>query len=223
MEKKYKIKAARVVGSYVTGDMGPRSDIDIFFLWDDYYQVKRGRTHFEGIEFEYFISPEWKFYDRMRTDDTSIRVYATSRILYDPQDRLKKIKQEANYKYKTYSFSLGEESKKNYAFWMDTILNDALDLHEKGDFENYAYFTKTNIGKITELVCKLNSKMPVYDRYGITELTKIDKVYGNLVSRFLLTTCKSELSKKLWIRICKHVTKKLGNIDVENYESTIKL
>lgn len=76
MKEKHNVSAAMVTGSYVTKEMSPRSDIDLFFIWSEEFKSMRGREYFEGVEFEYFISPEWKYYDRLRTDKTSMRIYS---------------------------------------------------------------------------------------------------------------------------------------------------
>lgn len=131
MNRKHKIIAAMVAGSYVTGEMGPRSDIDIFFIWTKEYSSMRGREYFEGVEFEYFISPEWKYYDRLRTDKTSMRIYSTSKILIDYENTLDKIQKTAIKRIEEYSIDLSTEKRKDYKFWLETICSDGEDLLDK--------------------------------------------------------------------------------------------
>ncbi len=57
MQGKHDVLGAMLTGSYVTGTMMPNSDIDVFFLWGNERESMRGRTFFEGVEFEYFFSP----------------------------------------------------------------------------------------------------------------------------------------------------------------------
>jgi len=83
--------AAMVTGSYVTGRMAPNSDIDLFLTWSREYETMRGREYYRGVEFEYFYSPEWKYYDRMRTDPVSARIYSQAEIILDPDGRLARI------------------------------------------------------------------------------------------------------------------------------------
>lgn len=58
---------AMITGSYITGNMKPNSDIDIFFIWNEENKSIRG---------------EWKYYERLETDLTSQQIYATGKILF---------------------------------------------------------------------------------------------------------------------------------------------
>lgn len=58
---------AMITGSYITGNMKPNSDIDIFFIWDEENKSIRG---------------EWKYYERLETDLTSQQIYATGKFYF---------------------------------------------------------------------------------------------------------------------------------------------
>ena len=73
MQERHDILGAMLTGSYVTGTMMPHSDIDVFFIWQDEGRSMRGCTVFEGVAFEYFFSPVWKYRDRLKTDLWSSR------------------------------------------------------------------------------------------------------------------------------------------------------
>lgn len=156
MREKHGIIAAMVTGSFVTGDMGPRSDIDMFFIWTKAYQSIRGREYFEGLEFEYFISPEWKYYDRLRTDKTSMRIYSGAMILADPENKLENIKNTAIRKVEEYQNRINTDMKKDYTFWLETICSDGEDLFDKKDYSNFLFFTGSNLQKMSDLLCGVN-------------------------------------------------------------------
>ncbi|NLB72816.1 MAG: hypothetical protein GX795_02130, partial [Firmicutes bacterium] len=80
MRQDYGMIGAMVTGSYVAGNMGPNSDIDIFFIWNQENRSMRGREFYRSVEFEYFVSPEWKYYERLKSDLTSQQIYATGQI-----------------------------------------------------------------------------------------------------------------------------------------------
>lgn len=75
MKRDYNIIGAMVTGSYVVGNMQPNSDIDIFFIWNEDNKSMRGREFYKSVEFEYFISPKWKYYERLENDLTSQQIY----------------------------------------------------------------------------------------------------------------------------------------------------
>ncbi|WIV12724.1 nucleotidyltransferase domain-containing protein [Proteiniborus sp. MB09-C3] len=218
MIKKHKIIAAMVTGSYVTGEMGPRSDIDMFFIWEKEYESMRGREYFEGIEFEYFISPEWKYYDRLRTDKVSMKIYSTSRVLLDSEKKFEKIQKTAIEKVKEYSCNLSIDSRKDYKFWLETISSDGEDLFDKGDYYNFLFFVGVNLQKMNDLLCMLHNKLPVYEKYGVKEIGEIDESYGYKLKEFLKSDYFEGKKKQLWVEMCGYLHEKLGDYDITSYE-----
>lgn len=219
MKRKHNIIAAMVAGSYITGEMGPRSDIDLFFIWEESYKSMRGREYFEGIEFEYFISPEWKYYDRLRTDKASMRIYSTSKILLDSEDKLKKIQETAIEKVKEYSCDLSVDKRKDYKFWLETIRLDGEDLFDKKDYHNFLFFIGSNLQKMNDVLCMLYNKLPVYEKYGVKEIKEIDEIYGQKLEGFLISNYYTDEKKQLWVEMCNYLYDKLGDYDITNYES----
>lgn len=219
MKEKHKIIAAMVTGSYVTGEMSSRSDIDMFFIWTDEFKSMRGREYFEGFEFEYFISPEWKYYDRLRTDQTSMRIYSSSMILLDKEKRLENIQNTALTKVKEYKSELNDDARKDYKFWLTTICSDGEDLLDKKQYSNFLFFSGANLQMMSNLLCKLNSKLPTYHKYGVKEILEIDEIYGGKLEKFLLCNYDNSEKKHLWIELCNYLQEKLGDYDITNYES----
>lgn len=219
MSKKHKTIAAMVAGSYVTGEMGPRSDIDMFFIWEKENKSMRGREYFEGVEFEYFISPEWKYYDRLKTDKASMRIYSTSKILLDFENKLEKVQKTAIEKVKKYSSDLSMDKRKDYKFWLETIKSDGEDLFDKGDFYNFIFFTGINFQKMNAVLCMIYNKLPVYEKYGVKEIGEIDEIYGEKLEKFLISKYYAEEKIQLWVEMCNYLHAKLGDYDITNYES----
>lgn len=223
MIEKHKIIAAMVSGSYVTGEMCSNSDIDIFFIWEKEFESMRGREYFEGVEFEYFISPEWKYYDRLRTDKTSMRIYSSSQILFDHNNIIKKIQETAAKKIRNYSCDLSVKTKKDYKFWLETICSDGKDLFDNGDYYDFIYFTGVNLQKMSDLLCKINNVLPPYEKYGVKELEMIDEEYYKKLKKFLSLGYNQERKKELWVKLCKHIDLMLGELNITNYETHQKL
>lgn len=218
MIRKHKIIAAMVAGSYVTGEMGPRSDIDIFFIWEEEYKSMRGREYFEGVEFEYFISPEWKYYDRLRTDKVSMKIYSTSKILLDSENKFEKVQKIAIEKVKEYSCDLSIDSRKDYKFWLETICSDGEDLFDKGDYYNFLFFIGVNLQKMNDLLCKLHNKLPVYEKYVVKEVGEIDEIYCDKLKKLLVLDYYDDKKKQLWVEMCNYLYEKLGDYDITSYE-----
>lgn len=217
------ITAAMVTGSYVTGTMGPRSDIDLFFIWGKEFESMRGREYFEGVEFEYFISPEWKYYDRLRTDLVSVRIYSSAKILLDPGNKLQKIREVALKKMRDYAPTLNEDSRRSYQFWLETICSDGEDLFESQDYASFLFFTGVNLPKMNDLICLLHSELPTYEKYGVKEIQQIDATYGALLERFLTSEYTSGERRRLWVELCVQLTTLLGPYDLTDYESHQRL
>ena len=161
MKKKYNITAAMVTGSYVTGKMGPNSDINMFFLWDDEKQSMRGREYYLDLEFEYFISPEWKYYDRLKLDTVSMRIYSTGKILYDKENKLHDIQKEAIERVGSFTWNLTEAQKKDMKYYIETIQKDGLDMYEKKDYSNFLLFTSSTLEEMCKIICKTNDSLTV--------------------------------------------------------------
>ncbi len=223
LKNKHNVIAGMVYGSYVTNRMGPNSDIDLFFIWLDEFTSLRGREYFEGLEFEYFISPEWKFYDRLRTDTAAIQIYANAKILFDPENKLAKIQKTALDLYNNYMCNLSLDLRKDYAFWLETISKDGEDLYDKGEYTDFLYLTDSSIEKMSNLICMLNNKLPVYKKYGSSEIKKVDQEYGELLDKFILTNYFNRNKKFIWKDMCGYLQKKLGDIDITNYEKYQRL
>ena len=223
MRDKHEVSAVMVAGSYVTGRMGPNSDIDIFFLWPREYEAMRGRERFEGIEFEYFLSPEWKYYDRMRTDPVSVRLYSRGKALWDPDGRMARIIATAQEKATESPSPLSDDSKRDLAFWLETIRRDGEDLFRVGALDNFAYLTSVSLAQMTRVLCGIRESMPVYGKYGADEVGAVDPEYADLLRDFLRLAPNDPERLNLWVGLCRYLEAGLGSVDVEEYSSIQRL
>lgn len=219
MKDKYSICGAMLTGSYVTGKMSEHSDIDIFLIWDDDKKSMRGREFFQGTEFEYFISPEWKYIDRLDKDTTSIAIYSSAKILYDENGKLNKIQKMAIEKLKNYKNNFSDDNKKDLLFFIETILTDGEDMYNKKEYNDFLFFTGSNLQKLCNIICKLENKLPIYNKYGVTEISQIDSKFGGILEKYLVTDYLNSDKKKLWIEMCCYVQKKIGDFDIKDYKS----
>ncbi len=223
MKEKHGVSAAMAAGSYVTGRMGPNSDIDLFFIWPREYEAMRGREYFEGLEFEYFMSPEWKFYDRMRSDPVSVSVYSQAKVIHDPEGRLQKIIDTAKEKAAERPPTPDEDLRRDLKFWLETIRRDGEDLFDRESFDNLTYFIGANLPRMTELAGRLKGAPPVYGKYGVDEIEAADPAYGALL-RDLLRSAPSDCDRReAWVRLCSYLEGQLGEVDVAQYFSLQKL
>ncbi|MHB0884727.1 MAG: nucleotidyltransferase domain-containing protein [Bacillota bacterium] len=222
MMEKHGVSAAMAAGSYVTGRMGPNSDIDLFFIWPREGEAMRGREYFEGLEFEYFISPEWKFYDRMQTDPVSVRVYSQGKALCDPGGRLRRIIDAAKIKAAERRPAPDEQLRRDLKFWLETIRRDGEDLYDRGSFDDLAYFIGANLSRLTDLAARLKGTHPVYAKHGVDEVAAVDPAYAALLRELLHSASSERPRREAWIKLCTYLEEQLGDIDVTEYSSRQK-
>ncbi|WP_234124742.1 nucleotidyltransferase domain-containing protein [Clostridium hydrogenum] len=219
MKGKYGIYGAMIAGSYVTGKMDEHSDIDIFFIWHDDEKGMRGREFFLDTEFEYFISPEWKYFDRLEKDLTSMEIYSVAKIVYDEGEKLKKIQEKAIEKVKNYKVKIDDSGKMDLKFFIETIFNDGIDMYDKKDYNNFLFFTNSYLQSLCNLICKLNNKLPVYNKYGVSEIKEVDSKFALILEEFLVTDYLNADKKRLWAEMCNYIQEKLGKYDIREYKS----
>lgn len=219
MRDKYNITGAMITGSYVTGNMGPHSDIDIFFIWNDEERAMRGREYYLDLEFEYFISPEWKYFDRLKNDYIAMRIYSTAKILYDKEKKLEKIKRKAIDVVSNFSWNLTDIQKKDMKFHVETIQFDGLDIYDNKDYNNFLLFTSSNLEQMCKMICKLNNSLPIYMKYGVNEIKKIDLEFGVILNEFIVTDFINPKKRALWNELCIYLHKKIGEYNIKEYQN----
>lgn len=223
MKEKHQVVGAMVTGSYVTQQMQEHSDIDIFLLGADDAFSARGRMFFEDQEFEYFISPEWKYFDRLEKDMTSVRIYSDAKILVDPNHQLKRIQEKAIEKKAAYDFRLNDSQKIDFAFYVETVYYDGIDLFDAGAYEDFLFFTNSQIKILCDIAVKYLVKMPVYAKHGYTEMRQIAPEFAALLKAFLEAPIHASEKKTAWEALCQEVLNGLGNPDTSNYYAEEKI
>ena len=218
MVEKHGIIAAMITGSYVEGKMGPNSDIDIFFIWEDEERSMRGREYYLNVEFEYFISPEWKYYDRLKDDYIAMSIYSSGVIVYDAENKFEDIKRKAIDRITDFSWNLSESQKRDMKFFIETIQKDGIDLYDKEVYGDFLAFTSSHIKSLCDYICKINNSLPVYMKYGVTKVKEIDSHFGNLLEEYLKNSLDKR-KKELWIELCNYVSEVIGEYNIDYYES----
>jgi predicted nucleotidyltransferase len=219
IKTKYQIKAAMVVGSYLSGKMTKHSDIDIFCVSDNQEQSIRGRVFFKNNEFEYFLSPEWKYYHRMENDLTSVRIYSSGKILFDKNDVLKNIIIQARNKRDNYCPEIDKKKRRDLSFYIESIYTDGIDMLDNNNFENFNIFACIQIEKICGIICQNRKVLPIYPKYFFNELEIIDKQLAVFIKELITMNNNDENKKEKWDQICKYTLQELGNEDIKTYAS----
>lgn len=222
MAKDYKILGAMLTGSYLTGNMKENSDIDIFFIWEIDGESIRGREFYKSVEFEYFISPEWKYYDMLKNDLTSQEIYSKGKIIFDTANIFNNIKLKARELLDSYKPTLSLSDKTDYSFYVETIMKDGIDMLGTGELENFKFLSGIHIPRFCDIIAKLNKKYPIYEKYAIEELKLLDEHLLKLLVCLYQSKSIEEASKN-WISLCKYVLKRLGDIDIVNYQLISKI
>ena len=222
MKEEYSVIGAMLSGSYTTGTMGPNSDIDIFFVWDREDKSMRGREFFKDIEFEYFISPEWKYYDRLKNDLTSQQIYSTGQIIFDTNDIFKNIRLKAIDTFNNYSPELTMSQKMDYSFYIETILKDGIDMLGEGQLANFYFLSGIHIPNFCNIIAKMRKKYPVYEKYAIEQLKILDERLYSCIMELYQSKEEKDLYNK-WTNLCEYIINELGDIDIKDYQVISKL
>jgi predicted nucleotidyltransferase len=218
MQEQYVVKGAMLTGSYVSGAMMPNSDIDVFFIWDRQQESMRGRTFFEGVEFEYFFSPEWKYYDRLKADLVSQRVYASGRIVLDTEGVFERVQQAARQKVRDFAPRMSVQEKMDWSFHIETVMKDGIDLLEAGKKSDFCYLAGRHVPQFCDVAAKMLGKYPAYGKYAMAQLGEIDLTLAKCVEGIYAASSESDLLCE-WKRLCRHVLGLLGDIDISDYQS----
>ena len=91
------------------------------------------------------MSPEWKYYDRLKGDLTSQQVYSTGQIILDVNDIFKSIQGKAIDTVSNYSPELAMSQKIDHSFYVETILKDGIDMLEEDQLENFYFLSGMHI------------------------------------------------------------------------------
>ena len=217
MRQDYGMIGAMVSGSYVAGNMGPNSDIDIFFIWNQENKSMRGREFYRSVEFEYFASPEWKYYERLKSDLTSQQIYATGQVIFDANNTFKNIQKAAISILENYAPKLDIRERTDYSLYVETIMKDGIDMLAASELENFYFLSGMHIPKLCNIVAKVRKHYPVYEKYAMEHLKAIDGKLHAMIIAFYKAEDKDGLGST-WTDLCKYVLSELGNIDIRNYQ-----
>ncbi len=217
MRQDYVMIGAMVTGSYVAGNMGPNSDIDIFFIWNQENKSMRGREFYRRVEFEYFASPEWKYYERLKSDLTSQQIYATGQIIFDANNTFRNIQKAAISILENYAPKLDIRERTDYSFYVETIMKDGIDMLGVSELETFYFLSGMHIPKLCNIVAKVRKHYPVYEKYAMEHLKAIDGKLHAMIIAFYKAEDKDGLGST-WTDLCKYVLSELGNIDIRNYQ-----
>lgn len=218
MQERYGVLSVMLAGSYVAGTMQPHSDIDVFFIWRNEGKSMRGRMFFEGQEFEYFLSPEWKYYDRLEKDLAAQQIYAAGRVVLDSDGRFEKIKQAAEQKVRDYAPTLTGADRANLSFQVETVMKDGMDLLALGQLDNFRYLSGRHIPRFCDMAAKARGKYPVYQKYAVERLRLVDPDLTALIQA-LYQAPGAEEALGAWEALCRHMLKVLGDVDISSYQA----
>lgn len=217
MIKKYKVNATMLVGSYISGVLAAHSDIDVFMLWEDENKILKGREIFEGSVFEYYIASENIYLNNIKESKIDARIYSSGIIFYDPESKFENIKEASLTRLKTDEVSGNEYKKIEYKIFIEQVQENGEKLHSFGYFDDFLYYTTTNVEKIVEIITDIRVGVPVFNRYGISELKNLDFKLGSLIERFLKTSYSRKEKRELWCEICEYAGDIIGEYNTKEY------
>ncbi|XFA99645.1 nucleotidyltransferase domain-containing protein [Candidatus Izemoplasma sp. B36] len=216
MKEKHQIIGAMIVGSYIQNKMKEHSDIDIFFLSKVSDKSIRGREVYKGLEFEYFISPYHSFIKRIESSITSASIYSKAKIILDEQSQLKNIQEKAVKEVKDYKVVFSFQQRIDYKFKLETILYDVIDMDIDSQKMDLMLYMNTNIESLLNLICKIKSKPPVYLKYGMSEIKKIDLLmYKHLKAYFESDNIVDK--KENYLDMIRYLLSYFIDVDVKEY------
>lgn len=154
-ENKKEVIGALVCGSYITGNPGKHSDIDVQIILDSNVSWReRGNEIIDGILIEYFVNPLPKCYKYFEQDYSQRRritshMFCTGKVLFDKTGELKKlIKDSRKYLVKEYppQNKIQIEIAK-YHLW--DMVDNLEEVFEAG-FEDFFFVFYTDLNKLFE-------------------------------------------------------------------------
>ncbi|GEM_PF-1412392 len=222
MQERHDVLGAMLTGSYVTGTMMPHSDIDVFFIWQDEGRSMRGCTVFEGVAFEYFFSPVWKYRDRLKKDLVAQQIYAKGRIVLDTGGVFQAIKEEALRRVAAYAPVLSPQDRADLSFQVETVMKDGLDLQMAGRGEDFRFLAGKNIPFLCDVAAKVHKQYPVYQKYAMEQLRALDPSLAAHLRSLYQAAAGQELLAA-WQALCSHVLGLLGDVDNSNYQSVVMI
>lgn len=223
MIKKYNVSSTMLVGSYISGISGPHSDIDVFMLWSNEDKILKGREVFENSVFEYYIASEKSYLNEIQKSKVAARIYSSGLIFYDPENKFKVIKDLSLKRLKENDIFHNEYKRIEYKIFMEEVKEDGERLHSFGYFEDFLYFTASNIENIVKIVTNIRGGVPIFNRYGISELKNLDFKLGSLIERFLKTGFSRKEKRELWSEICEYTSDLIGEYNTKEYSREINL
>jgi predicted nucleotidyltransferase len=69
-----------------------------------------------------------------------------------------------------------------------------------------------------DVAAKMLGKYPAYDKYAMAQLGEIDLTLAKCVEGLYAASSESDLLCE-WKRLCRHVLRLLGDIDISDYQS----
>lgn len=221
MIKKYNVSSTMLVGSYISGIAEQHSDIDVYMIHNEKNKILKGRELFEDLVFEYFIASEDTYLKNIEDSKVAARIYSSGKIFYDPNNKFENIKNLSIKRLKTNDILEKNYMKIEYKIFMEEIKRDGEKLHSFGYFEDFLYFTASNIEKIVDITTNIRAGTPVFNRYGISEVKNLDFKLGSLIERFLKTSYSRKEKKELWSEICEYVSDMIGEYNTKEYSREI--
>jgi len=173
------------------------------------------KTEFENHH--YFVSPEWKYYERLKSDPTSQQIYATGQIIFDTNSVFRKIQKAAISIFENYDLELDIRERTDYSFYVETIMKDGIDVLTASELENFYFLSGMHIPKLCNIVAKVKKHYPVYEKYAMEHLKLVDDKLYAMVMEFYRAEDKDGLGSR-WTDLCKYVLSELGNIDIKDYQ-----
>ncbi|MCL2217154.1 MAG: nucleotidyltransferase domain-containing protein [Defluviitaleaceae bacterium] len=222
-----------VCGSYITGNPGKHSDLDVHIILDNNVKYReRGNRVIDGLVIEYFANPPYqilRYFDEDLTDKSLMSQvqFATGEIIMDEVGEVAALKEKAIAMIDDFYVNPPDASVSELAkYFMWDMLDDLQDAHEtnRADFD-FLYFTALD-SLLREYTSAINrpynrkailgniQDAHVREKYLLRELP--DETISRLISGAITATGKNE-KVNIYQQLTNAIWDKFGGFNIDGF------
>ena len=211
LKREHDVEGILLFGSVAEGKVAKRSDIDIMVMVENEKSYYKDCRFIEGI----WVEQYFKTYEQLksiieRKALVHVHMFKDGKILYDPKDKMSKLKQIASRIVEEYKPTAKE--LKNKRLQIQFFIDDLLDMKEDEGLESTLFYMCDNQYIVFDTLFKINNHFtPKFkDTYHkFDELKTKPKEFNRLLKEILLSP-KSEKRLESFLELANWTLDNLG-------------
>ncbi len=216
-----------LTGSFVHGDPGPTSDLDLYIILESSETRTRGNSFVNGTEIEYFINPirqvEQYFKDEYSDKINTAHMFANSIILYQKGPELQRLIELAQFYVSKPLPDLTEYDIYLGRYFLDDLRKDLLDALDINDKITFELVSSEIVEQLINNFGKIKKIYPAKSKRLFHQINQIDSSFANKLKNYLECTDKIQKRFELLNECIKHIENLFGGSRPDDYSFTSKL